>query len=197
MKSLSFLAIIYMFIPGCNSNSSVNQKVNDSLASKSSNSKASFFPVTNFIKGEIYGIKQAGINPLQIINSIGKVDSAWLKIENLDQAFDLFLNPVIDSISLIDYFNETSFLDQSIAAYTFTYEPSRVLPASITLKRWDVYIDQESNKVKRIYMLKQSGDTIRQLTWQAGDSAKIVTLLSNNNEEEIQQVKTIQWRFKE
>ena len=47
-----------------------------------------FFPVTNYIQGQIFDIKKnASVNPLKITNINNKVDSSWLKMENLDKEF--------------------------------------------------------------------------------------------------------------
>ena len=68
-------------------------------------------------------------------------------------------------------------MDQTIDAFTFTYEPKSKLPDSITLEHWDVYIDPTTSKVRRIYMLKNAGEgKTRQLTWQGDKWCKIVDL---------------------
>jgi hypothetical protein len=62
--------------------------------------------------------------------------------------------PSIDSVNMIPLFSGKKFLDQTIAAYTYTYEPKQPLPDSITISRWDVLIDEESSKVRKIYIRK-------------------------------------------
>ena len=141
-----------------------------------------FFPVTSFIKGEIYEIKKSGINPLQYTTVKKHTDSVWLKIEELDASVSEFLTPLIDTTNLTKLFTEKSFLDQSINAITLTYEPLANLPDSMQLRRWDVYIDPETQKIKRIYMVKEISNTkMLQLTWVSKQWCKITSIVTDEN----------------
>lgn len=141
-----------------------------------------FFPVTAFLKEEILNIKKDGINPLKYTVVNDHTDSVWLKVEELDVALQQFLQPEIDSANLMSLFTEKSFLDPSIKAITLTYEPSGMLPDSMQLRRWDVYIDPKSNNVKRIYMVKEPGkNKTLQLTWVISKWCKIVTIITDEN----------------
>ncbi len=197
MKFLNILFLYSSCIWGCTNNNSGTQNEGNASPDNKSHEKISFFPVTSFIKGEIASIKQAGLNPWIVNIANGKTDSSWLKVEDFSAAFANFLTPLIDSVNLIDNYKETSFLDQTIGTYTFLYEPSKQLPATFSLKRWDVYIDQQSNKVQRIYLQKQWGDTLQHLTWLAGKWAKTITMLTKNNEEKQLRETTIHWNFDE
>lgn len=152
-----------------------------------------FFPVTNYIKGQILEIARNSINPLKIISTGNKQDSVWLKVEELDAAFGDFLTPEIDSKTLSRYFKEHKFMDQTLNTFTFTYEPMENLPDSVKLQRWDVYINPENNSVKRIYLEKKAPDNKSlQLTWQANEWCRIASFSSRQTKEkEI----FIQWRF--
>ena len=156
-----------------------------------------FFPVTNFIKGQIVEMGRNGINPLKITSAGKKVDSTWLKIEELNTAFIDFLTPIIDSSNLHSFFKENKFLDQTLHTYTFTYEPLTPLPDSIKLQRWDVYIDPDNNSVKRIYMEKNiSGTKKLLLTWQSSQWCRIVTVAPNaSGKELIEKEIEIKWSF--
>ena len=141
-----------------------------------------FFPVTEYLKGEIFTIKNTGVNPLKYTTINGQTDSIWLKIEQLDSTVSQFLYPKIDSVNLTALFSEKSFMDQSLNAVTFTYDPSGVLPDSMKLKHWDVYIDPKTSKVKRIYLVKQlDKDTMLQLTWVSGQWCKTTTIVTDEN----------------
>ena len=147
---------------------------------KDTTEKQKFFPVTAFFKGEIFNIKKNGINPLKYTTVNNHTDSVWLKIEELDTALQEFLHPEIDSANLINLFTEKSFLDQSINAVTLTYDPVVILPDSMKLRHWDIYIDPQSNKVKRIYMVKEP-DKFKtlQLTWLNNKWCKIVSIVTD------------------
>jgi hypothetical protein len=137
----------------------------------------SFFPVTSYIKGQIFDIRQRGLTPVHYVTQNNHTDSAMIKFENLDTLLAEFLNPVIDTVNLTAWFNETKFLDQTVNAVTFTYEPKATLPDTLYLQRWDVYIDPETGKVRRVYLVKKPAiDKTLQLTWQSNKWCSIVTL---------------------
>ena len=178
MKILFPIFAGIIFCSSCNNSA-------DKTKNKTANSdtvQQKFFPVTSFIKGEIYEIKKSGINPLQYTAINNHTDSVWLKIEELDNAVSEFLSPVIDTANLTSLFTEKSFLDQSINAITLTYEPAADLPDSMKLKRWDVYIDPETQKIKRIYMVKEISNTkMLQLTWVSKQWCKITSIITDQN----------------
>jgi hypothetical protein len=150
-------------------------------AEKDTTEKQHFFPVTAYLKGEVFNIKKAGVNPLKYTTVNEHTDSVWLKIEELDAAVQEFLRPVIDSVNLITLFTEKSFMDQSINAVTLTYDPTGILPDSMKLKHWDVYIDPKSGNVKRIYMIKETDkEKTLQLTWVSNQWCKITHIVTDD-----------------
>lgn len=139
--------------------------------------KPSFFPVTSYLRGQLRDFASRGINPILYTTVNHRTDSSWLKVEQVDSIVKDFLRPVIDSANLVSLFAESKFKDQSINSYTFTYEPKGTLPDSMQLQRWDVYVDAETGKVKKIYLLKKiSPVRDLQLTWQSDKSCSIVTV---------------------
>lgn len=156
-----------------------------------------FFPVTGFLRGDLAAIKQKGVNPVKITVVGQKIDSAWLTLEQLPAELSEFLQPVIDSTNLIDFYKETSFQDQTINTFTFTYEPRGPLPDSLTLRRWDVYVDADNQTVKKVYLVKQittdGKPKTLQLTWEAGKRCKMLTL--NPETSTVEKEVTILWDF--
>jgi hypothetical protein len=152
------------------------------VSAEDSIAKQKFFPVTDYIRGQIYDIKKSGVNPLKYLIADGHTDSVWIKIEELDKEVAEFLRPEIDSANLTALFSEKSFLDQSLGAVTFTYDAAGVLPDSMKLKHWDVYIDPKTNKVKRVYMVKEIDKSkTLQLTWLGSQWCKITTIATDAN----------------
>ena len=141
-----------------------------------------FFPVTAYLKGQIADLRNQGINPILYRTIRQKQDSSWVKSEDFDALFQPFLVPVIDSTNQSGTFVEKSFVDQTINAITFSYDPRTALPDSATLRRWDVYIDPETQKVTRIYLVRKlpSGH-LQQLTWQSGKWCKMLELDPNKD----------------
>ncbi len=142
----------------------------------------SFFPVTSFIKGQLLVLDSIPITPLLLTTVNGKTDSSWIAKNKLDTVLDPFLHPEITATNLTSFFKETKFSDQTINAVTFTYDPIGLLPDSIKLRHWDVYIQPETGNVEKVYIVKTTADKQQnltiQLTWQVNKSAKITTILN-------------------
>lgn len=175
MKLIFPIVAIALFFGSCNS----PVKSNMDAAEKAALKEQRFFPVTAYFKGEINNIKKSGVNPLKYTTVGGRTDSVWLKIEEIDTAVAEFLSPEIDSLNLISLFSEKGFLDQSINAFTLTYDPVVPLPDSLSLRHWDVYIEPDVNTVKRVYMVKQTGNKTLQLTWVNNQWCKIVHIITD------------------
>lgn len=147
----------------------------------------SFFPVTDFLLGQLNEIEGLPITPLKIIVTDNKRDSIWLKKTNIRTFAFPFLHPVIDSVSMQNFFTEKSFMDQTINAVTLSYDPKIKLPDSIKLNHWDVYIDPQKKTVQRIYMVKEeiinAASVTTQLTWKVNKWCSIRTI--------VQQPKTV------
>ena len=195
MKLFSSISLLLILIAACN-----NKKANPGITPAPNNSysaedtSGNYFPVTNFLLGDINNIKTDAPTPIKKTIVNGKVDSIFLKIDSLNNAFKDFLNPIIDSANLKKYFSEKSFLDQTLASFTFTYERRKNIDSDFPFISWDVLVDQETNKVKRIYLVKKiDATTIKQLTWQAGKWCKVVTIANNKV---IMEEKTV-WDFEE
>ena len=156
-------------------------------------SSKNFFPVTNFIKGQSYTILNGNVNPLLISEKNGKADSTWLKMEEVETILKPFLTPVVDTQNVKHLYTESSFLDESINAFTFSYDASSVLPDSISLRHWDVYVNPESNEVQRIYLVKSAPDGNQLLlTWQA-DKKWCSIILTNKTQ--VLETKKLTWTF--
>lgn len=175
MKIIIWAALALMLLHSCNNSPKKKDPEPAIVPQKQVVEKSSFFPVTDYLLGQIYEITQRGINPIKYSTVNNHTDSAWLKTEELQTAFYEFLHPQIDSVNLISLFTEKKFMDQTIDALTFTYDPVALLPDSMTLQHWDVYIDPKTGKVRRIYMVKTIDETkTLQLTWQGDKWCKLV-----------------------
>jgi hypothetical protein len=189
------LIILFVLIAGSCNNSGEKIEVQPQEKKEAS----SFFPVTDYLRGQIAEIKTNGVTPIKTDSSRGssKTDSVWLKAGDLDSVFHQFLQPEIDSTNLIQFFEESKFNDQTLDTYTFTYSPAPQLPDSFTLLRWDVYINRSSNAVKRIFMVKKAAEGEEmQLTWQSGKWCKTVTIARNKEGTQfVAHEQTIKWSF--
>jgi hypothetical protein len=101
---------------------------------------------------------------------------------------------------LINFFTETKFKDQTLNAITFTYDPSRIMPDSIPLRHWDVYVNPETGNVEKVYIVKtikeQGQSFTQQLTWQTNKLVKITTILNTaNGDQELLKEVVFIWNF--
>ncbi len=188
--------ISVLFLYSCADN-----KTNSSLIIKDSLQAQAFFPVTKYILGQLREIDSMPVTPLKITTIKDKSDSIWMKKEDIRIFSQPFLHPEIDTANLKSFFLQRSFLDQSINAFTFSYDAVSTLPDTLSLKRWDVYIDPQKNIVKRIYLIKEQNingqqQTI-QLTWKSDKWCKITTITTSVNNTSERKEETMKWDFKE
>ena len=172
----AIFSTLFLFFSACH-----NKEVKKVSQAHNTEETQSFFPVTEFLLGQLSEIESLPITPLKIVISGDKRDSLWLKKKDI-RIFALpFLHPVIDSTSMQNFFTEKSYMDETINAITLSYDPKIKLPDSIKLNHWDVYIDPQKNKVQRIYMVKEEmingGSVITQLTWKVNKWCSIRTIV--------------------
>jgi len=197
MQKLFFSLIFFCFFlifSGC---SSETQSVLSSNNSDSEN--LTIFPVTSFLKGQLLEIDSMATTPLKITMQNGKIDSVWLKREDIRPAAASFLKPVIDSATMSSLFSVKSFLDQTINAYTFTNDPKGKLPDSIEIRHWDVYMSPETNKITRVYLVKEKTeknvDITTQLTWLSDRWFSIRTITQAPGKQPVIKEEKMIWDF--
>lgn len=192
IKTILILLITGIIIPGC-----IQKKHSQQPPQPTTNN--SFFPVTEYLLGQIKDLDSLPITPLKITTINGTIDSVWIKREQLRSFIQPFINAKIDSASLHNYFAEHSFLDETIHAFTFTYDPIVTLPDTMVIRHWDVYINPDNNKVQRIYIVKTlnknpSTQTI-QLTWKSGYYCQITTITEQDGKAPQIKEEKIIWNF--
>lgn len=191
---LTHLLYLLMFFSCVNHDDKKNHVKNES---KEGQDKQVFFPVTNYIRGQMIDIKSAGLTPIKYTTLANKQDSVWIKSEDFEKEFSYFLKPEIDSVNMVSFFSEKTFMDQTLNMVTLTYDPISILPDSIQWRHWDIYIDPATNVIQRIYLIKQiSPDKKAQLTWLSDKQCKIVVL--HEDETGVSKIETqteIKWNY--
>jgi hypothetical protein len=196
MKILVPIFLLFILVSGCSSKKPAPVS-NPSAEKSDSTEPQNFFPVTDYLLGQLKQLDSMPVTALKITIHNGKQDSIWMKREDIRKFAALFLSPKIDSLNIGSLFTEKSFLDQSINAYTFSYDPSRKLPDTLNVKHWDVYIDATKNSVSRIYIVKENNNngvhqTI-QLTWRVNQWCKITTITEREGKETDIKEETMKW----
>lgn len=187
MKRLFFLFISAACIYSCNNNkTATDPATQNNIDTTQAEAPAAFFPVTDFLKGQLIALDSVPFTPLLYTTQNGTTDSIWLKKDQLSTFLSPFFTVDIDSTNLIHLFKETKFNDQTLNAITLIYEPLGQLPDTLQLRSWNVYIDPASGKVRSVYLVKQfkeknqSGGQsyTQQLIWTTDESAQITTILN-------------------
>jgi hypothetical protein len=192
IRIISLFFVLSILI-SCHQNENTAIEKNESTDADTTPEEPSFFPLGNFIKGQIVDIKNSGINPIKITTVNKMPDTSWIHVEQFEKEFSEFFTPLIDSTLLQPFFKESKFFDQTLNAITLTYTSVGKVPDSIKWKYWNIYIEPETNKITRIFMVKElNSDKTRQLTWIPGSSAKAVTITPNGTEDEI----NFKWSYK-
>jgi len=185
----------FLAINACSNNST--QKITAQDTAAKAEEKPNFIPVTSFIKGQFLAIREKMLTPIKYITINEHTDSIFLKFEDLDNQLKDFVHPVIDSANLTALFTETKFVDQTINAITFTYDPKGNLPDSMPLRHWDVYLDPETGNITRVYIVKKiSENKIQQLTWLSGKWCKITTIVQHaDGNSSVEKEEKISWDY--
>jgi hypothetical protein len=170
-----------------------------SLVNNNTVDTVNIFPVTDFLKAQLKKIDSMPVTPLKIITENGKIDSVWMKREDIRTNADAFLSPVIDSANMTSLFSEKAFLDETINEFTFSYDAKKNLPDSIHLTHWDVYLNPQTKDIDRIYLVKENNDSnanvTKQLTWVTNKWFSIRTITQLPDEQpKIKEEKMI-WDF--
>lgn len=162
--------------------------------------KVEVFPVTDFLLGQVNEISAMPVTLLRILKKNNHEDSQWIDRDSIRSLAAPFLFPVIDSARFNKKYRAHSFLDQTINAVTFTYDAIKPPPDTFPLMHVDVYIDPESRKVQRIYLIKEknvAGKTrMQQLTWNTDDGFMIRTIIQDANDSILRIIEEkVLWKF--
>lgn len=188
MRNYTFIIIFICLIASCSQNKSEKSNTGETEIN------ASFFPVGNYLLGDVESIKQNGISPKYVHVKNGISDSSFLQLQNIQTNLSDFLTPLIDSIGMNSWVKESKFYDQSIAFFTLSYDVQKEYFEKTAWRKWDVYVDPESQKVDRIFLVKNISDsTVAQLTWIPKSYAKIVII--NNQNSSVVEEKTFIWNY--
>lgn len=205
MKHLFLCIVTAGLLISCASKSTQNTETTDTSTQQEEqvdSASIKFFPVTSFIKGQFIELDSLPVTILKIATSNNKVDSSWLKKEEVKPQLMAFVKEEINETNLLPYFKQSKFNDQTVDAITFTHDPIGKLPDSISLRHWDVYVQPQTGTIRKVYIVKQikknGNNYTKQLTWQTGKWAKLVEILNkpDGSSEVVNDTKFV-WDFNE
>jgi hypothetical protein len=148
-----------------------------SCNSKPPKEKANFMDVAAYLKGQLAYLDTV---PLALLKTTLKdtvySDSVFIKKEELRSLVDAYLVSQLEKEAFENSFEETSFMDATINTITLTYQ---AIDKELPLQRIDVYVDPETQEIKRMYLVRQEQkkDTSlsQQLLWKHNSSCTIIT----------------------
>jgi hypothetical protein len=138
-----------------------------------------FFPVLDFIKGEIAYVDSFPLKMTRYSIQNGHTDSSFIQSKEFDQLSREFLDSSLDKASLEREFSENSFLDQTSQSLTFTYTRKN---GQDGIYRIDVLASQDPahDKVKSVYIEKKirSSDStiIKKMFWKSKRNFQVISI---------------------
>jgi hypothetical protein len=182
LKSLieqpSILLAVIMLTVSCNNQSPGSQ--NQEIVKTDTTTDKTFFPVADFIGGEIHIIIDSLKPPITKIRMLnGKSNVESVNDEEFRQLAKPFLEVQIDKDSIKQFYKETNVADQSTETVNLVYNSTN---PNLPIRRLDVNIKPDpikNDKVSSVYIEKQfkTGDTIinQRLIWKVGKHFQIIT----------------------
>jgi hypothetical protein len=147
--------------------------------------KKSYFPVVDFLKGQIHYVDSLPTAILKIVTENNKPDSSYIKRDEFDKLAQDFILPDLQQDIFEKNFKESSFIDQTTQSATFNYIST---DSKLSLQRVDVLAtpDELNSKVKSIFLQQtlNKNDTIivKKLYWQTNKHFQIATIIQAPNQ---------------
>ena len=175
MFKTTYLIILSILILSCGSTD--NKAEEEIVPFEAKTDTTSFFPLAEFLDGQVYEVKNTPVNPVYFTRSGGsQSDTIWLKNEQLDSVLNDFKIISWNNSTLSSSYHQDRFFDRSLPAITFTYTLIPGKEPLNGLQNWSVYIDPKTEKVYRLFMVRTIDGKTFHLTWQVGEWAKKVAL---------------------
>lgn len=176
------LFVIFIGLTGCKSSNKEDQA--SKKASSNANEDTVFFPISNYIAGEIRDIWEKNAKITQYVKKGDKTDSSIIKNDTLllKNNFMAFLEPVIDSVYSTKFFKATEFMDETIGMVTLMFERKNIINHFPDWLGWNVYIKPETGIVEKIYLHKQVDSShTQQFIWTHDKGCQIRTFEINSS----------------
>jgi len=149
---------------------------NKSEPTQNVSEEKSYFPVAEYVKGEIKIVDSLSVGIMKKIIRGSAKDSAFIERPEFHTLANAFTGPDLDKSNLEAKYAEHSFMDETTGYYTFTYQPKE---ADAPYQRIDVLVKPgpTANRVRSIYLEKSSlqNDTSinERFYWKANTSFSI------------------------
>ncbi len=196
--SYIYICALLLSLAACRQHSPSASAVGDPDAIKKDSAQKNFFPVADYIRGEIHYVDSMPLAIMKYQIHDDRTDSSFIHSDEFHRIAGEFLLPELEKGNFEKQYLEKSFMDETSGYLTFTYStPDKSLP----LQRADVLAIPAataagSSQIKSIYLetSRSSGDTliIKKMLWIARKNLLIITSLQPNGKPHItRQVKVV------
>jgi hypothetical protein len=160
-------------------------------------SESSFFPVTDFIRGQVHLVDSFQSITFRYITRNDKTDSSLISVAEFKEMAREFLHPDLAERFLKENYEESNFADQSSQTVVFNYTARN---PKLEIRRVDVVVDAHPamyDKVRSIYQEKQStrSDTLitEKLYWRTDKNFQIIRTMEIKGRPESVVVTKVVW----
>jgi hypothetical protein len=177
-KYFVFILIVFAEVSACKSGNKKSETANEA-------GKKNFFPVADYIQSEINYVDSLPLGIIKYSTKNHRTDSAYIQSAEFNEIAKVFFSADLKPSFFKNEFSESSFIDLTTQAATFTYSAKN---SKRELRRVDVLATagEGLNKVSSVYLEKiiHKNDTliIKKLLWRTRKSFLIVTSKQLSNQ---------------
>jgi hypothetical protein len=159
-----------------------------------------FFPVADFIKGEINYVDSLPVGIKKYTTKDNTTDSGYIRLDEFHRLAREFESPELSGTQFEKKFKETSFYDKSTNTATFLYTSTdtanTVQRVDVVTAKGDIY-----DEVRSIYLEKNSSDGKKSMTkkmyWKPKRNFQIITLTNTNAKKPENELIKVVWDNRE
>lgn len=164
---------------------------------ESTNDFIPFFPVKQYLDSQIHHVNTTPYFMYKVTSDSANTDSSIVTLKDFNTLATSFTNTDITDKKVKKYYKESVFHDLSTQSIVISYTTYK---SDLIVQKVDVLLDDEHQKVKRIFIDKKiaTNDSIvfEKLGWKANESFSINRIIQTKNRKEYTQKNTIVWNEK-
>ncbi len=194
--ALAWLTGAWLLYAACGHHPQTPSTPSTDTLSRPDSAKPTFFPVADVLESEIRQIDTTPVALRKLITGNGHVDSGFIKPAEFQALAMQFVVPEFRNGQFEKNFTETSFIDNSTQAATFTYSTT---DKDLPLQRVDIVTipHGENHQMESVYIERQriSGDSsiLDKMFWRAGRQFQVISLIRVKGAAAVQRKLTVSW----
>jgi hypothetical protein len=194
--ALAWLTGAWLLCAACGHHPQTPSTSSTDTLSRPDSAKPTFFPVADVLESEILQIDTTPVALRKLITGNGHVDSGFIKPAEFHALAMQFVVPEFRNGQFEKNFTETSFIDNSTQAATFTYSTT---DKDLPLQRVDIVTipHGENHQMESVYIERQriSGDSsiLDKMFWRAGRQFQVISLIRVKEAAAVQRKLIVSW----